>query len=154
MSERALITENPETPTSAPEIRIGNEMVEFLSVIQQTPREYWPNLLKMMRLFLETVTVKPGLSEPAETPKNVDVTKLSEEESINLRMIQVQSRLWEAGRREGNEDNQKTEIIDSLQQHEALSKLLQSWVDDGDEQEQTETAEVLRKALEENPVHI
>ena len=154
MSERDLITENPETPTSAPAIRIGNEMVEFLSVIQQTPREYWPNLLKMMRLFLETVTVKPGLSEPAETPENVDFTKLSEEESINLRMIQVQSRLWEAGRREGNEDNQKPEIIDSLQQHEALSKLLQSWIDDGDEQEQTETAEVLRKALEENPVHI
>ncbi len=154
MSERDLITENPETPTSAPEIRIGNEMVEFLSVIQQTPREYWPNLLKMMRLFLETVTVKPGLSEPAETPENVDFTKQSEEESINLRMIQVQTRLWEAGRREGNEDNEKPEIIDSLQQHEALSKLLQSWIDDGDEQEQTETAEVLRKALEENPVHI
>jgi len=152
MSERDLITENPETPTSAPAIRIGNEMVEFLSVIQQTPREYWPNLLKMMRLFLETVTVKPGLSEPAETPENVDFTKLSEEESINIKRIQ--SRVWLAGRREGNEDNEKPEIIDSLQQHEALSKLLQSWVDDGDEQEQTETAEVLRKALEENPVHI
>jgi hypothetical protein len=129
-------------------------MVEFLSVIQQTPREYWPNLLKMMRLFLETVTVKPGLSEPAETPENVDFTRLSEEKSINLKIIQVQSRVWLAGRKEGNEDNQKPEIIDSLQQHEALSKLLQSWVDDGDEQEQTETAEVLRKALEENPVHI
>ena len=129
-------------------------MVEFLSVIQQTPREYWPNLLKIMRLFLETVTVKPGLSEPAETPENVDFTKLSKEESINLEIIQVHSRLWQAGRREGNEDNEKPEIIDSLQQHEALSKLLQSWVDDGDEQEQTETAEVLRKALEENPVHI
>jgi len=82
MSERDLITENPETQTSAPAIRIGNEMVEFLSVIQQTPREYWPNLLKMMRLFLETVTVKPGLSEPAETPENVDFTKLSKEGSI------------------------------------------------------------------------
>lgn len=82
MSERDLITENPETPTSAPEIRIGNEMVEFLSVIQQTPREYWPNLLKMMRLFLETVTVKPGLSEPAEKPENVDFTKQSKEGSI------------------------------------------------------------------------
>ena len=152
MSERDLITENPETPTSAPEIRIGNEMVEFLSVIQQTPREYWPNLLKMMRLFLETVTVKPRLSEPAETPENVDFTKLSKEESIQRN--QAESRAWQAGRREGNEDNEKPEIIDSLQQHEALSKLLQSWVDDGDEQEQTETAEVLRKALEENPVHI
>lgn len=152
MSERALITENPETPTSAPEIRIGNEMVEFLSVIQQTPREYWPNLLKMMTLFLETVTVKPGLSEPAETPENVDFTKLSKEGSIN-RDQNLRSAIL-AGRKEGNEDNEKPEIIDSLQQHEALSKLLQSWIDDGDEQEQTETAEVLRKALEENPVHI
>ncbi|MFB8794451.1 MAG: hypothetical protein U7126_09535 [Microcoleus sp.] len=153
MSERALITENPETPTSVPEIRIGNEMVEFLSVIQQTPREYWPNLLKMMRLFLETVTVKPGLSEPAETPENVDFTKLSKEESIKRNQKNMRIAIL-AGQRKGNEDNEKPEIIDSLQQHEALSKLLQSWIDDGDEQEQTETAEVLRKALEENPVHI
>lgn len=153
MSERALITENPETPTSVPEIRIGNEMVEFLSVIQQTPREYWPNLLKMMRLFLETVTVKPGLSEPAETPENVDFTQLSKEESIKRNQKNMRIAIL-AGQRKGNEDNEKPEIIDSLQQHEALSKLLQSWVDDGDEQEQTETAEVLRKALEESPVHI
>ena len=153
MSERDLITENPETPTSAPEIRIGNEMVEFLSVILQTPREYWPNLLKMMRLFLETVTVKPGLSEPAETPENVDFTKQSKEGSIKRNQDPLLAMLA-GGIKLENEDKEKPEIIDSLQQHEALSKLLQSWVDDGDEQEQTETAEVLRKALEENPVHI
>jgi hypothetical protein len=80
----------------------------------------------MMRLFLETVTVKPGLSEPAETRENVDFTKLWKEESINIKRIQAESRVWLAGRREGNEDNEKPEIIDSLQQHEALSKLLQS----------------------------
>lgn len=153
MSERDLITENPETPTSAPAIRIGNEMVEFLSVIQQTPREYWPNLLKMMRLFLETVTVKPGLSEPAETPENVDFTKQSKEGSIKRNGDRIGALLG-GGIKKENEDKEKPEIIDSLQQHEALSKLLQSWIDDGDEQEQTETAEVLRKALEENPVHI
>jgi len=154
MSERPLITENPETPTSAPAIRIGNEMVEFLSVIQQTPREYWPNLLKMMRLFLETVTVKPGLSEPAETPENVDFTKQSKEGSIKRNQDTTIRALLGGGIKLENEDKEKPEIIDSLQQHEALSKLLQSWIDDGDEQEQTETAEVLRKALEENPVHI
>ena len=153
MSERDLITENPETPTSAPEIRIGNEMVEFLSVIQQTPREYWPNLLKMMRLFLETVTVKPGLSEPAETPENVDFTKQSKEGSIKRNQDPLLAMLA-GGIKLENEVKEKPEIIDSLQQHEALSKLLQSWIDDGVEQEQTETAEVLRKALEENPVHI
>jgi hypothetical protein len=150
MSEQALISESPATATSAPETRIGNEMVEFLSVIQQTPREYWPNLLKMMRLFLETVTVKPGLSEPAETPENVDFTKLSKEERIKRNQPAIELlRSWRE-----DEDDEKPEIIDSLQQHEALSKLLQSWVDDGDEEEQTETAEVLRKALEENQVHI
>ena len=153
MSERALITENPETPTSAPEIRIGNEMVEFLSVIQQTPREYWPNLLKMMRLFLETVTVKPGLSEPAEKPENVDFTKQSKEGSIKRNQDTLRAMLG-GGIKKGNEEQEKPEIIDSLQQHEALSKLLQSWIDEGDEHEQTETAEVLRKALEENPLHI
>ncbi|MEK0179156.1 MAG: hypothetical protein EAZ78_13505 [Oscillatoriales cyanobacterium] len=153
MSEQALISESPATATSAPEPRIGNEMVEFLSVIQQTPREYWPNLLQMMRLFLETVTVKPGLPEPAETPENVDFTKLSKDEG-RIRRNQAMTRLMRTGLKEGNEDNEKPEIIDPLQQHEALSKLLQSWVDDGDEDEQTETAEMLRKALEENQVHI
>ena len=130
MSERDLITENPATPTSAPAIRIGNEMVEFLSVIQQTPREYWPNLLKMMRLFLETVTVKPGLSEPAETPENVDFTKLSKEGSIKRNQDTIRALLG-GGIKKENEDKEKPEIIDSLQQHEALSKLLQSWIDDG-----------------------
>ncbi|MEO6862124.1 MAG: hypothetical protein ABI180_11445 [Microcoleus sp.] len=146
MSERALITENPEIPTSAPETRIGNEIVEFLSVIQQTPREYWPNLLKMMRLFRETVTVKPGLSEPAETPENLNFTKLSKEERIKRNQPLIG--LLRSWREEGAHDDEQPESIDPLQQHEALSKLLQSWVDDGDEQEQTESAEVLYKALE------
>jgi hypothetical protein len=151
MSEQALISESPTTAASAPEPRIGNEIVEFLRVIQQTPREYWPNLLKMMRLFLETVTVKPGLPEPAQTPENVDFTKLSKEERIKRNQPAIE--LLRSWREEGDDDEQP-ETIDPLQQHEALSELLQSWVDDGDEQEQTETAEVLRKALEENPVHI
>lgn len=154
MPEQALISESPATATSTPEPRIGNEMVEFLSVIQQTPRAYWPNLLQMMRLFLETVTVKPGLSAPAETPENVDFTKLSQEERIKRNQPAIE--LLRSWREEGvdDDDDEQPETIDPLQQHEALSKLLQSWVDDGDEQEQTETAEVLYKALEENPVHI
>ncbi|MEQ8998216.1 MAG: hypothetical protein RID53_17110 [Coleofasciculus sp. B1-GNL1-01] len=36
----------------------------------------------------------------------------------------------------------------------ALSELLRQWEEEGDEQEQTETAEILRKALEEDPVSI
>lgn len=36
----------------------------------------------------------------------------------------------------------------------AVSELLRKWEEEGDEQEQTETAEILRKALEEDPVSI
>jgi hypothetical protein len=118
MSEQVLISESPATPTSAPETRIGNEMVEFLSVIQQTPREYWPNLLKMMRLFLETVTVKPVLSELEPIPQKIDMTKLSLEERI--------------------------------QRNQGAINLINSWVEEGDEQEQTETWEYLRKVLDED----
>ncbi|MEG4234673.1 hypothetical protein QUA40_21595 [Microcoleus sp. Pol11C3] len=72
----------------------------------------------MMRLFRETVTVKPGLSEPAETPEQIDITKLSLEERI--------------------------------QRNQGAIELLRSWIEEGDEQEQTETAEYLRKALDED----
>ena len=118
MSEQVLISESPATPTSAPETRIGNEMVEFLSVIQQTPREYWPNLLKMMRLFLETVTVKPVLSELEPIPQKIDMTKLSLEERI--------------------------------QRNQGAINLVNSWVEEGVEQEQTATWEYLRKVLDED----
>lgn len=40
------------------------------------------------------------------------------------------------------------------ERNQGAIELLRSWREEGDEQEQTETAEVLRKALEENPVHI
>lgn len=36
----------------------------------------------------------------------------------------------------------------------ALSELLKKWEEEGDEQEQTETAEILRKALAENSISI
>ncbi|MEG4029481.1 MULTISPECIES: hypothetical protein [unclassified Microcoleus] len=69
MSEQVLSSESQGTVKSAPKTpmvedkesdrSLSQPIAEFLRVIQQTPREYWPNLLQMMRLFLETVTVKP-----------------------------------------------------------------------------------------------
>jgi hypothetical protein len=116
MSEQVKERESLEDSSNSR--RLSEPIADLLREIQQTPREYWPNLLQMIRLFRETVTMKPGTV--------------------------------------GDRDNSKTEIntIDPRSQHEALSKLLQSWVDEGDEQEQTETAEYLRQALEENPISI
>ena len=108
MSEQNL---NNKHPLSEP-------IADLLREIQQTPEEYWPNLLQMIQLFRETVTMKPTSSDTQK--KVIDEIK----------------------------------AIDPFQQHEVISKLLQSWVDEGDEQEQTETAEILRKGLEENPISI
>lgn len=40
------------------------------------------------------------------------------------------------------------------QQHKALKELTRLWIEEGDEQEQTETWEFLRKALDESSVSI
>jgi hypothetical protein len=33
---------------------------QFAREIRETPREYWPNLLQMVRLFRDSVTLKPA----------------------------------------------------------------------------------------------
>ena len=92
---------------------------ELMREIEQIPREYWPNLLQIVRVFKETVALKP--EQPSEVAKSV-VTEMSREERI--------------------------------QRNQAAIELLRSWREEGDEQEQTETWEFLRQALEENPVSI
>lgn len=115
MKHNKVITSQAK-PEKAP--LLSAPIAEFLRLIQQTPREYWPYLLQMMGLFQETVTAQPAVSNSGE--------KASDE----------------------------IQRIDPIGQHEALSKLIQSWIDEGDEQEQTETAEYLRKALEEDSISI
>jgi hypothetical protein len=34
----------------------------LIQEIQKTPEEYWPNLLQLVRLFRETVTLRPAES--------------------------------------------------------------------------------------------
>ncbi|HAA31516.1 MAG TPA: hypothetical protein DCE56_32175 [Cyanobacteria bacterium UBA8553] len=84
--------------------------------IQQTPEEYLPNLLQIVRLFRESVTMKPvpvDASEQKATPENLEANRLT-------------------------------------QQHKALKELTRLWIEEGDEQEQTETWEYLRQALDED----
>jgi len=105
MSEKNLINNHPESEPIA----------DLLREIQQTPEEYWPNLLQMIQLFRETVTMKPGLSN--DRVKTVD-NQISRDERI--------------------------------QKNQGAIELLRSWEEEGDEQEQTETWEYLRKALDED----
>jgi hypothetical protein len=85
---------------------------ELLEEINQIPREYWCNLIRIMRLFRESVTLKPGLHQ------NIEQKTTSQ--------MQESERL--------------------AQQHQALSELTKQWIEEGDEQEQTETWEYLHQA--------
>lgn len=100
---------------------LSEPIPELLREIEQTPREHLPNLLEIIRLFRESVTMKPAPSDAwakaMEEIKNPDPMKKAERQK-------------------------------------ALSELLRSWTEEGDEQEQTETAEILRKALQEDPISI
>ncbi len=110
MSEQSILAKQSlsHIENTVPEVSIK----EILQELQQTPREHWGNLLQIMRLFRESVTLTSEVSHSSE------------------------------------EKTRETEKL--IQQHEALSKLTQEWIDEGDEQEQTETWEYLRQALDED----
>lgn len=103
------------------EVRLSEPMAELLKEIQQTPEEYLPNLLQMIRLFRQSVTMKAA-----------------------------QSDTWQKAIDEINNPDPETKV----NRQKALSELLKKWEEEGDEQEQTETAEILRKALAENSISI
>jgi hypothetical protein len=109
MSEQSIVTNDSQNnrENNFSEVSI----TELLQEIQQTPREYWSNLLHIIHLFRESVTLKPDLSDnfPTETQEKDQLT----------------------------------------QQHIALSKLTQEWIEEPDEQEQTEIWESLYQTLDE-----
>jgi hypothetical protein len=91
-------------------------LAKLILEIQQTPEEYLPNLLQIVRLFRESVTLNPTSSDTSEqnaTPETLEANRLA-------------------------------------QQHKALKELTRLWIEEGDEQEQTETWEYLRQALDED----
>ncbi|MBW4563766.1 MAG: hypothetical protein KME32_21995 [Mojavia pulchra JT2-VF2] len=47
-------------------------LIELLSEIQETPQEYWSNLLEIIRVFRKSVTIKPELltNSPEELDKH------------------------------------------------------------------------------------
>jgi uncharacterized damage-inducible protein DinB len=92
------------------------QIEELIGEIEQIPEEYLPNLLQIIRLFRQSVTLKPTPSDASEqkaTPETLEANRLA-------------------------------------QQHKALKELTRLWIEEGDEQEQTETWEYLRQALDED----
>lgn len=79
-------------------------IIELLEEIQTTPKEYWSNLLQIMRLFRESVT------------KNSKITDASEEENQRLTQQHIAlSELTQQWVEEGDETEQ-TETWEYLKQ--------------------------------------
>lgn len=101
--------------------RLQESLALMVLEIDKIPKEYWPKLLEIIRLFRESVAMKPAPSD-------------------------ARAKLME--------DIKNPDPIVEAARQQALSDLLRKWREEGDEEEQTETAEILRQALEENPVSI
>ena len=104
------IIDQPKT-TANPEVSI---LQEILQEIEAIPKEYWLNLLAILRAFRKTTTMT--------------TTSISET----------------------NRDNQQQETDFLNRQHQELKKLTKQWLEEGDQEEQTETWQYLTKALEGN----
>ncbi len=96
---------------------LNEAIAEFLREIQQTPEEYWPNLLQMIRLFRASVTKAPAPSD--------------------------------AWKKAMDEINNPDPIVEAARQ-KALGELFRKWTEEGDEEEQKETGDYLRRVLDED----
>jgi hypothetical protein len=89
---------------------------ELISELKLIPQEYLPNLVQIIGLFRQSVTLNStqlDTSEQNSKPENLETNILA-------------------------------------QQHKSLSELTKLWIEEGDEQEQTETWEYLCQALDED----
>ncbi len=102
-------------PSLKNEPLLSQPIEQLLREFYQTPKEYWPNLLQMIRLFRESVTMK--------------TTSLD---------------TWS----KAMDELQNTDPLKREERQKALSELLRYWREEGDEQEQKETGEVLRQAFD------
>jgi hypothetical protein len=116
MSDPRVISDTAETRNTIP-TSSRHSLAELLNEIEQTPPEYWPNLLEIIRQFRQSVAQANKISA---NPDLTEIVKMSKSEKI--------------------------------ERNKSIIDLINSWVEEGDEQEQTETAEYLRKALDENRI--
>lgn len=76
-------------------------LIEILREIQETPKEYWPNLLAIIRVFRESVTIKQELLTHSQ--KELDK---QEEQKILNQQHQALKELTKEWLEEGNEKEQ------------------------------------------------
>ena len=76
------------TPLTTPESAIKSQeisIIEILTEIQSTPKEYWPNLLQMLRLFRESVTL--GKTKKPQTSEKLDNVAILEKQRQALTVL-------------------------------------------------------------------
>lgn len=114
ISEQGKESESSQASTASPP---ETSMAWLVLEIQKIPKEYWPNLLQIIRLYGESVRIKGAQQDS-----------------------------WEKVKEEMNNPDPVVELA----RQKALSEVLRSWREDGDEQEQKETGDYLRQALDED----
>lgn len=84
--------------------RDNHVLAKLILEIQQTPEEYLPNLLQIVRLFRESVTMKPVRSDASA--KVMDEIKNPDPVKKAVRQIALRE-LLRSWREEGDEQEQK-----------------------------------------------
>ena len=112
MSDPRVINDTAKTRNTIP-TPSSHSLAEFLNEIEQTPPEYWQNLLEIIRQFRQSVV---QANKTSASPDLTEIVKMSNSEKIK--------------------------------RNQSIIDLINSWVEEDDEQEQTEAAEYLRKVLD------
>jgi len=109
MSQPNLINK-PEVTNTTKE----NYLTEILREIQTTPKEYWPNLLQIMRVFRESVTFKTELLNHNQQEIDAKQQQILNQQYQSLKQLtkewieegelQEQTETWEYLRQEIDEN--------------------------------------------------
>ena len=83
MSQSDLINK-PELSNTTKE----NHLIEILREIQATPKEYWPNLLQIMRVFRESVTFKPEIFNHSQLEIDAQQQILNQQHQLRFQAIE------------------------------------------------------------------
>ncbi len=109
MSEQTILTN--QSPSNRDNHTSEVSVIDLLQELQQTPKEYWSNLLQIIRLYRESVTLKTTVSENTEQ-------KIKESEKLS-QQHQILSKLTKEWIEDGDEKEQ-TETWNYL--HQALNE--------------------------------